>query len=258
MSDSGSLIPISDEQARAIQEALKTLQGFGGFLRETFGTVPEDLVGVLGGDWLKVPPPREPRSHFRESPRATQSARGGAHRARQSLDCAADHSCRGRREQRRAARPLGSAPRGRRRPQPSQIISLSVYRGRKEDGSSRCPRTGVSASPPEFDDRRASAQSSCTATECRTGRSRHLREQPAEARAYRPDKSAQCSGGSLRAGVPARRRELGDQQQRKKARICTSREQQVITRKPPAHRREGQKCLPFFSCVPSRAKPCRD
>jgi hypothetical protein len=34
-------------------EALKTLQGFGGFLRETFGTVPQDVVGLLGGDWLK-------------------------------------------------------------------------------------------------------------------------------------------------------------------------------------------------------------
>src|SRR5262249_25157763 len=34
--------------------ALKTLRGVGGFLREVFGTVPEDLIGVLGGDWLKV------------------------------------------------------------------------------------------------------------------------------------------------------------------------------------------------------------
>jgi Abortive infection alpha len=48
------LIPISDEQAKAIQEALKTLRGLGGFLRETFGTIPEDLVGLLGGDRLKV------------------------------------------------------------------------------------------------------------------------------------------------------------------------------------------------------------
>jgi Abortive infection alpha len=60
MSDPGSLIP-SDEQSKAIQEgskaiqeALKTLQGIGGFLRETFGTVPEDIVGLLGGDWLRV------------------------------------------------------------------------------------------------------------------------------------------------------------------------------------------------------------
>src|SRR5437588_12069234 len=48
------IIPISDEQAKAIQEALKTLQGLGGFVKETFGTIPEDLVGLLGGDYLKV------------------------------------------------------------------------------------------------------------------------------------------------------------------------------------------------------------
>jgi hypothetical protein len=50
----GSLIPISDEQAKAIQEALKTLRGLGGYLKQTLGTVPEDIVGLLGGDWLKV------------------------------------------------------------------------------------------------------------------------------------------------------------------------------------------------------------
>jgi Abortive infection alpha len=61
MSDQGSLIPISDEQAKGVQEvakaareALKTLQGAGAALRQIFGTVPEDLVGYLGGDWLKV------------------------------------------------------------------------------------------------------------------------------------------------------------------------------------------------------------
>jgi hypothetical protein len=54
MGDGGSLVPISDEQAKAIQEALQTLQGVGGFLKETLGTVPQDLVGYLGGDWLRV------------------------------------------------------------------------------------------------------------------------------------------------------------------------------------------------------------
>jgi hypothetical protein len=54
MSDPGNLIPISDEQAKAAQEAFKTLRGLGGFLKETLGTVPEDLVGYLGGDWLRV------------------------------------------------------------------------------------------------------------------------------------------------------------------------------------------------------------
>ena len=53
MPDTG-IIPISDEQAKAIQEALKVLQGLGGYLKETFGTVPQDLVGLLAGDWLKV------------------------------------------------------------------------------------------------------------------------------------------------------------------------------------------------------------
>lgn len=49
-----SLIPISDEQAKLGQEALKTLQGLAGFLKETFGTLPQDIVGMLGGDYLKV------------------------------------------------------------------------------------------------------------------------------------------------------------------------------------------------------------
>jgi hypothetical protein len=48
------LIPISDEQAKLGTKALDVLQGFGGFLREMLGTVPEDLVGLLGGDQLKV------------------------------------------------------------------------------------------------------------------------------------------------------------------------------------------------------------
>ena len=54
------LIPITDEQAKAIQEASKLgvevvglLEGFGGFLKEVFGGVPKNLVGVLGGDWLE-------------------------------------------------------------------------------------------------------------------------------------------------------------------------------------------------------------
>jgi hypothetical protein len=55
VSDPGSsVIPLSDEQAKAIQEALKTLRGIGGFLKQTFGTVPEDMIGLLGGDWLKA------------------------------------------------------------------------------------------------------------------------------------------------------------------------------------------------------------
>jgi hypothetical protein len=54
MSAEGSLIPITDEQAKALQEALKTLRGLGDFAQKALGSVPEDLVGLLGGDWLKV------------------------------------------------------------------------------------------------------------------------------------------------------------------------------------------------------------
>ena len=54
MSESGSVIPITDAQAQLGTKALETLQDIGGFLREILGTVPEDLVGMLGGDWLKV------------------------------------------------------------------------------------------------------------------------------------------------------------------------------------------------------------
>lgn len=48
-------MPITDEQAKLGQEALKALGAVGRFLREVIGTYPEDLVGYyLGGDWLKV------------------------------------------------------------------------------------------------------------------------------------------------------------------------------------------------------------
>ncbi len=55
MMDPNSLIPISEEQAKAIQEASKALQealrivqGSASFLREMVGTVPEDVVALLG------------------------------------------------------------------------------------------------------------------------------------------------------------------------------------------------------------------
>lgn len=61
MSGTGSLIPVTDEQAKAVQElakaaqeAIKALRGVGGFLKRVMGTVPEDLISYLGGDWLKV------------------------------------------------------------------------------------------------------------------------------------------------------------------------------------------------------------
>ncbi len=54
MSEPKSMVPITDEQSKLGQEALKTLRGAGAFLRETLGTLPEDLVGYLVGDRLKV------------------------------------------------------------------------------------------------------------------------------------------------------------------------------------------------------------
>jgi hypothetical protein len=50
----GSLIPVSDEQAKAIQEALKLLHGLGTFFSKALGGTPEDIVAVLGGDWIRV------------------------------------------------------------------------------------------------------------------------------------------------------------------------------------------------------------
>ena len=49
-----SLIPISDEQAKLGQEALKVLRGLGSFLERALGDLPETLVNYLGGDWLRV------------------------------------------------------------------------------------------------------------------------------------------------------------------------------------------------------------
>jgi hypothetical protein len=54
-----ALIPLTDEQSKAIQEvakttgiAFETLQKLGGFLRQAMGRMPENLFGYLGGDWL--------------------------------------------------------------------------------------------------------------------------------------------------------------------------------------------------------------
>ena len=54
MSDANALIPIGGEQAKLGQEALKVLRGLGSFLTKSLGSVPEDIVGYLGGDWLRV------------------------------------------------------------------------------------------------------------------------------------------------------------------------------------------------------------
>lgn len=54
MLEEGQLIPISDEQAKLGQEVLKVMGGIGGFFKDALGSVPEDLVGYLGGDWLRL------------------------------------------------------------------------------------------------------------------------------------------------------------------------------------------------------------
>ncbi|MGA2226256.1 MAG: Abi-alpha family protein [Syntrophobacteraceae bacterium] len=54
MADGNSLIPINDEQAKLIQEVLKTIRGLGSFFEKALGSTPEDLFGYLGGDWLRV------------------------------------------------------------------------------------------------------------------------------------------------------------------------------------------------------------
>lgn len=53
-------VPVSDEQAKAIQEtaklgsqSLETARSVGGYLARIFGTVPENLVGLLGADWIE-------------------------------------------------------------------------------------------------------------------------------------------------------------------------------------------------------------
>jgi hypothetical protein len=51
---SGSLIPISDEQAKLGREIIKAFRGLGSFLAQALGSTPEDLVAYLGGDWLRV------------------------------------------------------------------------------------------------------------------------------------------------------------------------------------------------------------
>jgi hypothetical protein len=51
---SDSLIPVSDEQAKLGQEIVKAFRGLGSFLEKTLGSTPEDLIGYLWGDRLRV------------------------------------------------------------------------------------------------------------------------------------------------------------------------------------------------------------
>ena len=48
-------MPITDAQAEAVTELAKTggrAIDAGAFIAKTVGTVPEDLIGLAGGDWL--------------------------------------------------------------------------------------------------------------------------------------------------------------------------------------------------------------
>lgn len=72
------LLPISDEQAKALQEgaklgvkALEILDNAGGWISDVLGDVPKNLVGVLGGDRLR---------HYREN-----NLRSTAEKARERL-----------------------------------------------------------------------------------------------------------------------------------------------------------------------------
>lgn len=44
---------MTDEEAKAVQEVAKLADAFGGFVSRILGTVPEDTVGILGGDYLR-------------------------------------------------------------------------------------------------------------------------------------------------------------------------------------------------------------
>jgi len=53
MPDDGTIIPISDEQAKLGQEIIKAFSGVAAFIEKALGSAPEDLIGYLGGDWLR-------------------------------------------------------------------------------------------------------------------------------------------------------------------------------------------------------------
>jgi hypothetical protein len=54
MLDDGSIIPISDEQAKLGQEIIKAFSNLGSFFKDALGSAPSDLIGYLGGDWLRM------------------------------------------------------------------------------------------------------------------------------------------------------------------------------------------------------------
>jgi hypothetical protein len=48
------MLPITDEQAKLLQESVKALSGVGSYLADILGDLPKDLVGLLGGDLVKA------------------------------------------------------------------------------------------------------------------------------------------------------------------------------------------------------------
>jgi hypothetical protein len=53
------LVPFGNEQAKAAQEiakfgtkGLEVGEKLGGFVGRVFGTIPEDIIGLVVGDWL--------------------------------------------------------------------------------------------------------------------------------------------------------------------------------------------------------------
>ena len=54
MHEEGTWIPITDEQAKLGQEVVKAFSGLGTFLGDALGSTPKDLIGYLGGDWLRL------------------------------------------------------------------------------------------------------------------------------------------------------------------------------------------------------------
>lgn len=54
MADDISMLPITDEQAKLGQEIVGALRGVGSFFKEALGSLPQDIIGYLGGDWLRI------------------------------------------------------------------------------------------------------------------------------------------------------------------------------------------------------------
>jgi len=54
IADDISVLSITDEQAKLWQEIVKALSCVGSFFKEALGSVPQDIIGYLGGHWLRI------------------------------------------------------------------------------------------------------------------------------------------------------------------------------------------------------------